>query len=391
MAKYFIYNNGDAQNHGCEAIIRSTLKILDASKQDVDYISFNASGDLSYGIQKICNIIECRPKIISNRSFLYYLFRILSRLKFNSYQKYIFKELIHQAKGYEIALSVGGDNYCYKGAVENMAFINQQISKQIKCSILWGASIEPSLLDNKNVVKDLLVYNAIFCRESLTFDALLNAGIRHNVFLYPDPAFTLDIDAVELPKGFIPDNTIGINVSPLVIDMVGGSIVLDSYIDLINNLLKRTDCAVALIPHVVWEHNDDRKVLKFLYDRYAETNRVVLIPDYNCMQLKGIISKCRFFVGARTHATIAAYSSCVPTLVVGYSVKAKGIAKDLFGSHEDYVVSIQELDRKDALSQAFFKLYGMASEIKSRLNKIIPGYIKRSYEAGQKLYELINN
>ena len=49
------------------------------------------------------------------------------------------------------------------------------------------------------------------------------------------------------------------------------------------------------------------------------------------------------FIGARTHATIAAYSSCVPTLVVGYSIKARGIAKDLFGTDEGYVLPVQAL------------------------------------------------
>ncbi|MFR4670990.1 MAG: hypothetical protein ACLT69_14285 [Intestinibacter bartlettii] len=56
--------------------------------------------------------------------------------------------------------------------------------------------------------------------------------------------------------------------------------------------------------------------------------------------IKGYISRCRLY-RARTHATIAAYSTCVPTLVIGYSVKAKGIAKDIFGTYENYVLPVQ--------------------------------------------------
>jgi colanic acid/amylovoran biosynthesis protein len=59
------------------------------------------------------------------------------------------------------------------------------------------------------------------------------------------------------------------------------------------------------------------------------------------------------FVGARTHATIAAYSSCVPTLVVGYSVKARGIARDIFGSEENMVIPVQSLEHEDDLVNAF--------------------------------------
>ena len=38
-----------------------------------------------------------------------------------------------------------------------------------------------------------------------------------------------------------------------------------------------------------------------------------------------------------------AYSSCVPTLVVGYSVKARGIARDIFGTEDRYVLPVQSL------------------------------------------------
>ena len=71
------------------------------------------------------------------------------------------------------------------------------------------------------------------------------------------------------------------------------------------------------------------------------------------MELKGYIARCRFFIGARTHSTIAAYSSGVPTLVLGYSVKSKGIAKDLFGTYENYVLTVQQLKEYSELGRAF--------------------------------------
>lgn len=49
-----------------------------------------------------------------------------------------------------------------------------------------------------------------------------------------------------------------------------------------------------------------------------------MIEDASCGDLKGYISRCRFLVAARTHASIAAYSTGVPALVAGYSVKARG-------------------------------------------------------------------
>ena len=100
----------------------------------------------------------------------------------------------------------------------------------------------------------------------------------------------------------------------------------------------------------------------------------MLLDDYNCMELKGFISKCRLFIGARTHATIAAYSTCVPTLVIGYSVKAKGIAKDIFGTYKNYVLPVQSLKNKDDLINGFDWLKNNEDSIRQHLKNFMPSY-----------------
>ena len=136
---------------------------------------------------------------------------------------------------------------------------------------------------------------------------------------------------------------------------------------------------IALIPHVVWKHNDDREPLNKLYEKFKLSNRVVMIKeDYNAMQLKSIISKCRMFIGARTHATIAAYSTCVPTLVLGYSIKSKGIATDLFGTDEKYVIPVQSLEQEDDLTRSFIWLWENEGMIRKKLQLIMPGYIQKA-------------
>jgi polysaccharide pyruvyl transferase WcaK-like protein len=99
------------------------------------------------------------------------------------------------------------------------------------------------------------------------------------------------------------------------------------------------------------------------------------------MELKYLISRCRFFLGARTHATIAAYSSCVPTLVVGYSVKARGIARDLFGTEDGYVLPVQDLCRAEELTEAFMKLMAHENVIRNHLVAFLPGYIDKARSA----------
>jgi polysaccharide pyruvyl transferase WcaK-like protein len=162
-----------------------------------------------------------------------------------------------------------------------------------------------------------------------------------------------------------------------------------SYQQLMKYILENTDATIALIPHVVWDSNDDRKVLKQLYEDFEQDERIVLVEDHTAPQLKYIISLCDFFVGARTHATIAAYSSCVPTLVVGYSVKARGIAKDLFGSDNGYVLPVQLLKSSDDLVSAFRRLYEKRETIAEGLKRDIPEYKNSAIKAKQAVEDLI--
>ena len=159
---------------------------------------------------------------------------------------------------------------------------------------------------------------------------------------------------------------------------------------MIQHILDNTDAYIALIPHVVWANNDDRIPLKQLYDDFDQNRRLILVDDHTAPELKYIISQCSFFIGARTHATIAAYSTGVPTLVVGYSVKARGIARDLFGTEEGYVLPVQQLRESDELTRAFVRLYEKRDEIRAHLGRTLPGYIARADEARKTLEELVN-
>ena len=143
-----------------------------------------------------------------------------------------------------------------------------------------------------------------------------------------------------------------------------------------------------LIPHVVWEGTDDRIINNFFFDKYKDSGRVFAINDDNCEVLKGFVSRCRFFIGARTHATIAAYSSCIPTVVIGYSVKSKGIAKDLFGSYENYVLPVQSIKQPNNIVDAFKWLVANEDRIKNNLQNVLPEYINRVYDGVSALKNL---
>ena len=254
-------------------------------------------------------------------------------------------------------------------------------------TVLWGCSVEPSMINN-TMAKDLLAYDLIVARESITYEALKNLGTK--VVLCPDPAFQMQPQICDIPFKKTNGDIIGINISPHIMTCENGEgIAYQNYKELIKYILEETDYQIALIPHVVWESNDDRKVLRKLYEDFGENNRLIMIEDHTAPELKYLISKCDMFIGARTHATIAAYSSCVPTLVVGYSVKARGIAKDLFGAEENYVIPVQSLEKPNDLVNGFKWLEENNKQIREHLMKMMTEYSKSSFNAKEKIMSLI--
>lgn len=387
MSKIKLYSHTGSRNHGCEAIVRGTNKII---KKDICLYSDAIQEDIENGIDKIVELKENKTIDIKKNSFEYYISALNikffnSTIKNTEYRKKLF---LNDIKPGDIYLSIGGDNYCYAG-IEYLADINYLINKRGAKTVLWGCSVEPDIINNEKVKKDLNRYSLIVARETLTYNALRKNGINKSI-LCSDPAFQLDKIDLPLPKGFEENNTVGINVSPLIIgcESKKGS-TMENYEGLIKHIIDTTDMQIVLIPHVVWENNDDRKPLKVLYDKFKDTGRVVMLEDYNCMELKGYISRCKFFIGARTHATIAAYSTCVPTLVIGYSIKAKGIAKDIFGTYENYVLPVQSLSNKDDLINAFEWMKDNEDGIRKHLNEFMPGYKEKALQGKVEIEKLL--
>ena len=275
----------------------------------------------------------------------------------------------------DIALSIGGDNYCYPSAVEALGTRNYWLNKKGTKTILWGATLSKKCM-TPNVIEDLNRYSLICVRESDSLELLKKHSVNTEIVLSPDPAFALNLEETEWENH--SKDIIGINISPFVFDCSKNDIGLKNYITLINWILAETDFSVALIPHVVFPNTDNNDVLLATNLKYYffDEPRVFVVNDgYNCCQLKSLISKCKIFVGARTHATIAAYSTYVPTLVVGYSEKSIGIAKDLFGTSDGYVCSVQNMEKETQLLNDFKKLLNNEQNARSFLKERIPEYI----------------
>ena len=344
--------------------------------------------DKKYSLAPLCDILQERK--IAEHFFAhvwYYVWRAVFHDP-ESFMRYRFRQVLGKNRA-PLYLSVGGDMYCYELSKREAIVANSTFNRAGGKTVLWGCSIEPELLQDAEMVEDMKRYALITPRESITEEALRRAGVTENVKRFPDPAFALRTEKTKLPEDFREGATVGINISPMIIRYEKEpGITIANYKRLIDHILQTTENSVALIPHVMWNYNDDRLTLAELYRGYEANARVFLFPDLPCQQLKYIISKCKFFIGARTHSTIAAYSSCVPTLVVGYSVKARGIARDLFGTEEKYVLPVQLLQTSDALIEAYEWLSGQETLIRERLKKVIPQYCADAVKAGDEIRRL---
>ena len=345
-----LYAHGGSGNHGCEALVRSTITLL--GENDYTLFSERPEEDLLYGLDGISRIVSSQAGLPQGLKKMSYTIEMKLHRDDSVYWRWRYRGFDKRAEGLDLALAIGGDNYCYSGFAERFSILNRALVKKNVPIVLWGCSIDKERI-NRSMLEDLHLYSLIVARESLTFNAIKDAGLN-NVRLMPDAAFLLEEKDSTLPDGFIPGNMVGLNVSPLIIrqEMAPGIIMLNCR-RLIDTILKETDMGVALIPHVVWEGNDDRVPLQKLFEEYKSSGRVVMIDDADARILKGVIRRCRFMVAARTHASIAGYSTRVPTLVLGYSVKSKGIALDLFGTAEHYVLPIDTLREGNELTESF--------------------------------------
>lgn len=362
MRKVILYAHGGSGNHGCEALVRTTADIVHKAVGEYpDVVSTSPEQDKRY--------IEDIPiQFVKKGTDLSRVERIFAKAwksltgSLELYDKVEMKTIARDTKN-ALCISIGGDNYCYSD-YSYYGRMNQYLNRNGNKTILWGCSIEPELLKKEEVLEDLRRYDCITVRESLTYEAMENAGLK-NIQYCPDTAFLLPTKEMELPSIF-EKKVVGINVSPLVMDYeMNSGMVMKNYVNLVEYIINETEMNVALIPHVVWDFNDDLIPLKSLYDKFKHTGRVELIDDekkLNCCQLKYVISKCSYIVTARTHASIAAYSTGVPTLVVGYSVKAKGIAKDIFGDYENYVCAVQQLEKENDLEVRFKEICKKGNE-----------------------------
>lgn len=336
---FLFMGNGSTENRGCEAILLSTYDLLKAAFPGSHFVnsSYRDPRVFKEPYLHLPNLKHApHPDLLSPPGIRWQIAKRLQGHTFN------FQRFLPSA---DYVLALGGDNYSLDyGSARTYFNANEVVLRAGRKLILWGCSVGPFTEDpalEHYAAQHLKQIYRIVVRESRTQAYLASLGVSDNVVLLPDPAFSLEPIPVRLTddlEALLDAGAIGLNLSPLLARYRAAP---DQWPDeaaaWVRGLLAAVDEPVLLIPHVMQPGNDDQAFLAEVAARLGDQReRVKLLPAYplSSRQLKHVISRLRIFIGARTHATIAALSSSVPTLSIGYSVKALGINEDIFGNDE---------------------------------------------------------
>lgn len=351
MNNILIYGHGGALNHGSEALVLSLTEVL----REI-YPSCVISLVSHFPEQDKNSPIMVEEIIPYNKN---------GETNDDKYQKAL--EVLTK------------DTLCIFLAVDNLCYQNWQryevLQKKVLAlggnSVFFNASVDASCLEEEMVLF-LKSFARLSARESETFGLLQKIGC-HNVCQISDIAFCMTPQEVD----FQVENFVAVNLSPLVVRK--NPKVLQAFRQLLEFILIETSLNVVLIPHVLMSMDNDYDSLTQLQSFFPEESRITLVsPDFNCKEYKYMISRARFAVVTRTHASIAAYSTGVPTLVVGYSVKSKGIATDL--DMLPYLLETEFLEDIDSVKRAFISLMANEVSVKQGLLETMKSYLPKMEE-----------
>lgn len=403
---FILAGNGPYGNRGCEAIVRGTVKILRecySRPQFMCYSFFKERGAFEEQRARETDSAIEHAEIWGSRQRFdlpWFVTNILRRTYPSALRHLFYRRMKPHLAEARAVLAIGGDNLSldYGGRPILCTELNDLVIDQAKPMILWGASVGPFSRDPayEAYMARHLRRVTIFARESLTVEYLETLGITDNVIRVADPAFVMDAiepnQAIGGPR--VENGAIGINFSPLLANFVHGgnySGWLQTAVKIVRAIAIRTNRPIYLIPHVTsaLKGYDDFAFLRCIANELErEMLPLTLVSStLNATELKYIIGKMEVFGGARMHATIAALSSCVPTLSFAYSMKSQGLNLDVFG-HTHYCVTPRDLF-PEYIAERFMELLKDSKDIRCELKNRIPRMKHLAMEAGYHLKRIV--
>lgn len=220
----------------------------------------------------------------------------------------------------------------------------------------------------------------VFARDFKSIEYVKNITKPVKIFEAIDVAFFMPYEKQNFQDESIH---VGINISSLL--WHGGYTKNNqfglkvNYRELIHNIIEYflniQNVKIHIVPHVVHDRShieNDYEVSFDLVNKY-DNDKIMLAPFFlTPIIAKNYISGLDFFIGARMHATIAAFSSGVPVFPLAYSRKFNGLFIDSLDY--EYMGDMVHEEKDIILSKmetAFTKRQKLAFIIQTRQNTIV--------------------
>ena len=351
MKQVLLIGIGGVYNYGCEAIVRGTVEILKKVNPQIKiaYASYRYEDDKN-------RLKNCDVEIIPRSHMKKWSVENIVR-KCLSYVGISYSlpfDKTDWINAFDTVFSIGGDMYTLssqnKFDTSLPTFLCKCQSKGVKY-ILWGASVgkfdkNPKAL--RFFSKHLLKIDLIVARENNTIEYLHSLGVIGNSILAPDPAFFVKNPV--FPASSHSGTVIGINLSPLSALYKYGNLKLavQKQSEALIRLMDAMQCRLMLLPHVLSPNLNDND-LSYMQQIYGEMpekyqSKVEIVKsDPGFIGIKDFIKQCDFVIAARMHCAINAITMSVPTLLLSYSEKAKGMAEYVYGTKEA-VIGLTEFE-----------------------------------------------
>ena len=338
MKKYFIISGLELKdnNRGTAALgygAFSFLKEKGFLKENYELLSIRGTRNL-FHVGKKTTTIKIQGtsykfheiSVFSIETFLLKKFGILIpfTLLWKFYRKVAFLAAINGGDGFS---DIYGDDLFYYRLPETLLAMKKNIP-----IIQLPQTLGPFQKDrNYNLARKILLYSTkVFVRDSKFVSELKKMGVSYEM--------TKDLSAFMKPEPWnidIKPNSIGLNVSGLCYSNSFKNLEgqFDAYPELINSIIKffqQKGKTIYLIPHSynyqkAEGFNDDIVACRMAYKKLQDKKNVIVVDrDLISPQVKYVISKMSFFIGARMHANFAAIYTNVPVFGTAYSYKFEG-------------------------------------------------------------------
>lgn len=331
------------ENFGCEALayslINSLKKQCDKNNIEVKYIFF-CFKYLEEKKKQLCETLNIKYQ---NVEFVEITIKSLKNVK-NTEKYYKKCDFVVDMSGGDSFSDIYGLKRMLRESFYKLMAINNKIPLILGPQTYGPYNKKISKIIAKKILKNAtLVFSRDEKSSKLVYDI---SGIK--------PIDTTDL-ALRLPykkEEKTKNKSIGINISALMWNegfngknQFELKVNYKKYInDLIQSLKQKNEYEIYLISHVNASGiEDDYKLCEELSQKY----NVYLAPRFKTsIEAKTFIATLNLLIGSRMHATIAAFSTEVPTISLAYSKKFEGLYKSI---NYNYYIDAKKYSTDEAL------------------------------------------